>query len=402
MKRLFKITIIFFFIFVTCGFLFNTLYKKFTFQSKKEFFRTETPKRRDIYKTIYANGTLEIKDIIKIGSLVAGTIKKIYVQENDKVKKGQILAIIDNGKEDTSVRIAQSDLNKAKLDFEYLEKNFPRQRKLFEQNQISKDFFEQVSRDYEKAKEDIKGKQAALEKEQIEFNNTRVYAPQDGVIVEVGITEGMKITTDLDATVLFQIATDITKMEATLEIDESDIGHIKIGQKALFTVGTYIDKIFKGIVTDVGYSAKTKNGILSYQATVEVDNTNQILRPGMTVNAKIKVAKAKNCLSISSQAFQINSKILKKISKQLNFKMILIDKEKKKNLEKNHVGSNSIKYVWIVQDQTFKEREIQTNITDDNHFEIKYGLSESDQVLIDLKEDDEMASLYKKMFKGVL
>lgn len=401
MKRLFKVIIIFF-ILITIGFLFKVLYKNFTSQTKKEFFRTETSKKRDIYKTIYANGTLEIKDIIKIGSLVAGTIKKIYVQENNKVKKGQLLATIDNGKEDTSVRIAQSDLNKAKLDFEYLEKNFPRQKRLFEQNQISKDFFEQVYRNYEKTKEDIKGKQAALEKEQIEFNNTKVYAPQDGVIVAVGITEGMKITTDLDATVLFQIATDITKMEATLEIDESDIGHIKIGQKALFTVGTYIDKIFKGIVTNVGYSAKTKNGILSYQATVEVDNTNQILRPGMTVNAKIKVAKAKNCLSISSQAFQINSKILKKISKQINFKMISTGKEKKKNLEKNQVGPNSIKYVWIVQNQTFEEREIQTNITDDNHFEIKSGLSDSDQVLIDLKEDDEMASLYEKMFKGVL
>lgn len=402
MKRLFKVTVIFFFTFITLGFLFNILYKNFTSQTKKEFFRVETPKKRDLYKTIYANGSLEIKDIIKIGSLVAGTIKKIYVQENIKVKKGQLLAIIDNGKEDTSVRIAQSDLNKAKLDVEYLEKNFTRQRKLFKQNQISKDFFEQIYRDYEKAKEEIKSKQAALEKEQIEFNNTKVYAPQDGVIVEVGITEGMKITTDLDATVLFQIATDITKMEATLEIDESDIGHIKIGQKTLFTVGTYIDKIFKGIVTDVGYSAKTKNGILSYQATVEVDNTNQILRPGMTVNAKIKVAKAKNCLSISSQAFQINSKILKKISKQINFKMIPIDKEKKKTFEKNHIGQNSIKYVWVVQDQTFEEREIQTNITDDNHFELKSGLSDSDQVLIDLKEDDEMTSLYEKMFKGVL
>ncbi len=383
-------------------YLTHLAYKKFFIPEKKELYKTEFPQKRNIYQVIYATGKLEIKDNIKIGSLVAGTIKKIFVKENEKVKKGQLLATIDNGKEDTQVRKKEGELKKAKLELEYQNKYYNRQKQLFSQNQISKDFFEQIKRDLEKFKADVKIKKAELEVEQIEFKNTRALAPDDGIIISVGITKGMKITTDLDATVLFEIAKDVTKMEAKLDIDESDIGQIIKGQKVKFTVGTYLDKVFKGLITDVSYSPQFKNGILSYKATVHIDNKDQMLRPGMTINAKINVAKCIDCLAITSQAFQINSKILKKIAKKLKFNFIPIQKNRKKELQKNNKGHYSIKYVWVVQGQSFVEKAIKVNITDDNYFEIKTGMTGNDKVIVDVIEEDEMESLYRKMFKGAL
>lgn len=376
------------------------LYKKLIYQPPRNLFQTETPKKRNIYQQINATGTLEIKDHLKIGSLVAGTIKNIYVKENERVKKDQLLAEIDIGKRNTDVKKAKGELEKTNTELQYQENYFNRQKELYQSNQISKDFFEKVTRDYNALKATKTIKQADLEQKEIEFNNSKIKSPDDGIIVSVGISKGEGVTTDLNATVLFIIAGDITKMEASLDIDESDIGNVKKGQKVEFTVGTYLDRSFKGVITKVSYSPKLKNNILSYKATVDVENVDLALRPGMTLNAKIKVAKCINCLSISSQAFQINSKLLEKIAKKLNYGFQPLEKRRKKSLEKSNNLHYSIKYVWILENKSFVEKAIKINITDDNYFELKLGISESDYVVIDIEEPDEMENLYKKFFKG--
>ena len=378
------------------------IYQKFFTELPKFPYKLEAPKKRNIYQAIRATGTLQIKDNIKIGSLVGGTIKNIYVKENSVVKKGQLLAEIDDGKEDTGVRKAAGILERVKAKLEYETQHYKRQKQLYESKQISKDFFEQITRDYEQAQADVKTFEAELEQTTIEFNNKKIISPSEGIIVSVGITIGMRITTDLDATVLFIIAKDVTQMEALLDIDESDIGQIKKGQKIKFTVGTYLDKVFKGEIADVSYSPKLKNNVLSYKASVIVNDLENLLRPGMTINAKISVAKRQDCLSISSQAFQINKKILKKIAGKLNYGFIPTNEKRKKSVQKSSNNLYPIKYVWILENNNFAEQPIKISITDDNYFEIKAGIDENDKVVVDINEDNEMESLYKKMFKGSL
>ena len=378
------------------------IFNKFIVPPQKKLYKTEYPQKRNIYQVIHATGTLEIKDHIKIGSLVSGTIKEIYVKENELVKKGQLLTEVDNGKADTDVKRAQGDLEAGQAELEYQKQYYNRQKKLFNSGQISKDSFEQTTRDLKKLEGEVKTKIATLEKAKIDFENTKIKSPVDGIIVSIGITKGMRITTDLDATVLFIIAKDITKMEAILDIDESDIGQIKKNQKVKFTVGTYLDRTFKGIIADVSYSPQNKNNILSYKATINIDDPDNFLYPGMTINAKINVAKCINCLSITSQAFQINSEILQKIAKKINFRFTSIDKKRKKSLEKSNQENYSIKYVWVVKDKEFIEKAITVSITDDSYFEIKNGITEDDKVIVDIEEYDEMENLYKSIFKSAL
>jgi HlyD family secretion protein len=324
------------------------------------------------------------------------------VKENDTVKKGQLLALIDNGKENTQVKKSRGELEKAKSELAYQTQYFTRQKKLFEANQISKDLFEQTQRDYEQAKSDIKVKQANLDFDKIEYENTKIKAAADGIIVSIGVTIGQRITTDLDATVLFIIAKDIKKMEAQLDIDESDIGQTQIGQNVTFAVGTYLDKTFHGKIRKISYAPQCKNNILSYKAYMDVNNENLLLRPGMTINAKIKIAKSTNALSISSQAFQINRRLLKTIAYQLKYPYNAISKKQKKQIKQNGKEPYHIKYVWVVENNCFKEKAITTHVTDENYFEIKSGVTAHDKIIIDIQEDDAMEATYKKYFKGAL
>ncbi len=383
-------------------FLTNFFYKKYF---KKEVilpYKTVKLDQRNIQQTIDSTGTLEIKDTLKIGSLIQGTVKKIFVKENDKVSKGQLLALIDNGKDDSDVLRAKGDLQNIEAQLIYQEKYFARQQELFKANQISQDFFEQVIKDLDQLKANKLSAQATLKKYEIEYNNTKITAPEDGIVISVGITEGEAVTVDLDATVLFKIAKDLTKMEAELYIDESEIGLVAKNQEVKFNVSTYPDKTFKGIITDVSFSPVRVGGVLAYKAYLSVENKDMLLRPGMTVNAEIRIAKVKNCLAINSQAFQISHKLIEAIAKTSKYKIEKADKNLIKTLDAKCTKTDCVKSVWVVKDKAFIETPTIIGITDNIYYEIKSGLTEADKIIIDVEETDEMSKLYSKMFESAV
>lgn len=378
------------------------IYKKF-FKSIPELpYKTATLEKKDIHQIINSSGTLEIKDTLKIGSLIVGTVKKILIKENDYVKKGQILAIIDNGKDDSDVLTAKGQLEGTKVQLIYQEKFFARQEELFKANQISQDYFEQVKRDLDQLKANLLSNEGSLKKAEIEYKNTQIIAPEDGIIIAVLVTEGETVTVDLDATVLFKLAKDLTRMEAALNIDESDISQVKKDQKVNFTVSGYPDKNFQGFITDVSFAPKTVNNILSYKASLCVENKNMLLRPGMTVNADIKVAKSKNCLAITSQAFQINTKLIETIAKEIHYKVEKADKNLIKTLETKCEKQDAVKNIWVVKNNKFIEIPIIIGITDDTYYEVKSGITEQEKIIIDIEETDALKKIYSKIYDSAV
>ncbi len=378
------------------------IYKNFFSQIPAPPYKTMLLERKNIYQTINATGTLEIKDTLKIGSLIAGTVKKIIVKENDLVKKGQILAIIDNGKDDTDVQSSLGQVKNLKAKLTYQKKHLVRQKELFKANQISQDFFEQVVKDLEEIEANLITAKARLRKYEIEYNNTKIIAPDDGIVIAIGVTEGEAVTVDLNATVLFKIAKDLTKMEAQLNIDESDIGQIKKNLKVKFSVSAYPDKEFKGLITDVSFAPKKSNGILSYKSSLCVENKNMLLRPGMTINAEIKVAKSKNCLTVSTQAFQISNKLIETIAKKLNFKIKKANKNLIKTMQAQCEKEDTVKTIWITKNNSFVEIPIIIGITDDSYYEVKTNLAENTQVIVDIEETDELKKIYSKIYDSAI
>jgi len=379
-----------------------TFYKKVFRKQVNLPFVTQKPERRTIAKSIEATGKISISEKIKIGSLVTGIIKNLYIDENKSVKKGQLLAQIDTGKDDADVRQARGALQKTGASLTYQKQYFLRQKALYESNQLARDEFEKISRDYTKAQADCIFAKAAYDKAKQEFDNTKIYAPQDGIVINVGISQGERVTTDLDATVLFEIAKDITKMEATLEIDESDVGLVKAGQKVSFTIDTFPNKFFKTKIEQISYSPKKKNGNLFYKAIIRVDNSELSLRPGLSINAKISIAKSKNTLVIPSQAFMISSSVLREIAKSINYSFLKTDQKEIKKQRK--ILGERIRTVWIAHKNgvggSFVEKIIKTNITDDIYFEVVSGITEQDEIVIDIEETSHMEAVLKKAFRS--
>lgn len=375
-------------------------YKKIFHKEEKLPYTTQRPSRRTIKKIIDTTGKIAIADKNKIGSFVTGILKKRYVEENDVVKKGQLLAIIDTGKSDTDVRYAQGALEKRTAEYHYQQRYYERQKILYEAGQLALNEFEKVERDFFTTKGDYISAQATLDKYKEEYGNTRIYAPDDGVIIRVGVAEGERVTTDLDATILFEIAKDITKMEGSLEIDESDVGHIKIGQEVEFTIDTFPNKVFRTTISDISYSPKKSNGTLYYKATVIIDNKEKLLRPGLSLEAKVFVATSEEALALPGSAFMISGKILKVIADKLGYSHHPI--EEHEISQKIKETDTAIQTVWVVQangePNTFVEKIVTTDLTDDIHFEVISGIAEDDDVIIQVEEANYMDEIMKKYF----
>ncbi|MEI7580298.1 MAG: efflux RND transporter periplasmic adaptor subunit [bacterium] len=363
-------------------------------------FTTDVVVQKTIRHTVHTTGILKIKDSIRVGSLVAGLIKEIFVEENDVVKKGQLLALIDHGRSDTSIREAEGKLLQAQSLHTYTSALFAREKELFAEGLRSAQEFESITHQYNTSAGNLMIAQAQRDATTLEFENTHIRAPEDGIIIAIGIKKGVRITTDLDATVLFEIAKDITKMEAELNLEESAAGHIKRGQKVVFSVDNHPHKTFKTTIRSVSYAPyKTSTGLV-YRATVDIDNKAELLRPGMTLHATIKVAKKKNIPAIQQSSLYVDPAALTTHAKKLNYQLNPLPP----TLKKAHTNdqTRTIKYVWVLEGTTVAEKPVETGIYDDQFIEITQGLEQAKHYICDVCDPNLMDAHYKKIFKGAL
>lgn len=370
-----------------------------TTPAQKKAFTTSQPTRTTIRQVINTTGVLTIKDSSRIGSLVAGTVQEILVKENDWVKKGQLLAVLDNGKSDTTVRMAQGRLEQAEAEYEYAAGVYERESALFKSGHRSEQDIAQHKRAMQVAHGNLTASQATLDAAQIEYDNTRITSPDDGLVMAVGIRKGYKVTTDLNATVLFEIARNMKRMEAEVEIDESDVIHVQKGQKVSFTVDSYDQRTFKAHIVDISYAPVRKSNGLSYTARIEVDNSSKLLRPGMTIHAKIKVGKAKDALGVDTQAFYLDEDAVIGVGRSQGLEVKPLPSAEKKAQSKEH---KTIRYLWVYQDGSFVERPIITGAQDNRFIEAQDGLEEVDNYLIDVEQAGGLDAHYKKMFQRAL
>ncbi len=343
------------------------------FSTAKELFTTLSSRERTIHHDITALGALRFKDAIKIGSLVSGTVRSIHVRENQKIKKGALLAEIDNGNEDKRVRETEGLLENAQAQLVYQKAFFARQQALHESGQLSQDEFEKEKMTYQQAKAAVKRFQGLHDFRVIEFKNTRITAPHDGIITSIPVTLGERITTDLDATVLVHLAPDITKMEAGVLVDESDIGFIKKGLKVHLHLESYRDRVFTGVIEDVSNIPKKKASSVFFKVIVAIENKERLLRPGMSVRAKIVIRHVEKAISIPGAVFQIQKKQVQKVAQKLGFSFHeLAEKEKQRYT------------AWIVEENAFREVSVNVGINDGLFYQVIQGIQHGDQLIDDV------------------
>lgn len=367
-------------------------------KEEKQWFTTEKPTKRTIAQIIRSTGYLEAEDLLKIGSIVPGIVKKLLVEENETVKKGTLLAIIDDGKDDTDVRQTEGQLKLAQQELVYATAYYNRQKIMFEAGQLAKDMFEKITRDYTNAKALVTVRQAQHDQAKLIFSNKKILAPEDGIIIQKVSTEGETVTLSSPATIIYTLAKDISKMKVKLEVDENRIGEVKKGQTAILTFDTYPYKKFSGVIEDLSNAPIKKQTAVSYHVSFMIDNSEFLLRPGMTVNARITVSEKEQVLTIPGYVLAMNTIILEEIARITGHTMQPLSREQRKTFE----TKGSFKTVWVVKDKAFVEKPVELGINDNAFFEVISGLSGDEQIISDVQEPDSMQQLYSKIFgKGL-
>lgn len=366
----------------------------------EELYEIETPSKKEVKQVISATGTLKLKDRIKVGSMVTGKIKHLYVEENDFVEEGQLLAEIDTGLGDTEVREAQGAYEKALAELEYQEATFKRKQQLFQEQFLSDADLQEAKRNYLTTLADVKALKASYDKHLMSFKNHQLYAPASGIVLHLDVARGEKVSSDLEGGALLSLAPDVKQIEAELEISEKDIGQLQKGQKVQMIVDTYPNRIFESTIHNISFIAKENESDKDcvYQAKAYIDNPHLLLRPGMSVNATIDVASVDSALTVTTRPFLIKQEHLQPLSGLLKLPIQSLSKEEKQALVKSHADGN-IQFIWAMCENCLKEIPVEVGITDHLSFEVKSGLKGDEKLIVDVMEDDEMQKVYETFYR---
>ena len=280
----------------------------------------------DIADLVEASGPINPVNTTQVGALVSGEILKIYVDYNSEVKKGDLMAVIDQTQILASLEEARASLSSAKESlasatkaYELAKLNYQRYQELYKKEYVSKVSLEEYELAYVNAKSSLNAAKASVVRAQSNvdtaeknLSNTQIVSPIDGVVLTRKVSEGQTITAGFSTPELFVVAQDMTKMQIEAKVSEADIVKIQPGQKATFTLDGYVGEKFNGTVrqvrtnyVDTSSSSNSTNGT-SYTVIVDVDNSDLRLKPGMTATLTIYTQDKKGVLLVPNEALRFS------------------------------------------------------------------------------------------------
>jgi HlyD family secretion protein len=348
--------------------------------SRNQRYVTQKADRGDIRSTVSATGTVNAVTTVSVGTQVSGTIKQLFVDFNSPVKKGQLLAQIDPASIEAQVAQASANLSLARANLEKSRVavrdtliNFKRNKVLYGKDFISKSDLDTSETNYLSAIAQVKASeaqvaqaQAALNLAQTNFRNTQIISPVNGIVISRSVDVGQTVAASFQTPTLFTIAQDLTKMQIDANIDEADIGRIKMNQPVSFTVDAYPEMIFQGNVSEIRNAPITVQNVVTYAVIVKVDNPGLKLKPGMTANVSIVIDDKKDILRIPNAALRVK----------------ITDKDLKKDSPK---GAG----VWILEKKEPKRIPLKLGISDNQFTEVVSGyLNENHQIIVEVKTND--------------
>ena len=336
--------------------------------SLEERYKTQALEMGDIIQTVSANGTLNPVVLVNVGTQVSGTVKKLYVDFNDRVNKGQILAELDPALFQAQVSQSEANVSNAQASLELALANETRMRELFKQDYVSRQELDQSVQALKSARAQLALARAQLQKDRTNFDYSVIRSPVSGVVVSRVIDIGQTVAASFQTPTLFTIAQDLSKMQIDSSFAEADVGNIRVGQAVRFTVDAFPNRTFQGEVKQRRLNPTTLQNVVTYDVVVAVDNPEQILMPGMTAYVNITIAQRKNALLVPNTA--------------LRFKPVDAAPKKREPRSKEENKKAQGGTVYILENNKLKPVRISTGITDNKFTEIVSGdLKAGDQVV---------------------
>ena len=284
-------------------------------------YQTQTLALGSLSVVVTATGNLEPTNQVDVGSEVSGTVIAVNADYNDRVEIGQILATLDTSKLEAqvlagkaSVAVAQASLLQSEATQEEAEFELQRLQQVYELSEgrmpsqsdldAARAAVKRAQADVASSKATIAQAQASLELDQTNLDKAIIRSPISGVVLSREVDSGQTVAASLEAPVLFTLAENLAQMQLHVDVDEADVGLVKAGQKAFFTVDAYSDKSFPAMIEQVRYGAEEVDGVITYKTILNVDNSDLLLRPGMTATADITVQEVNDALLIPSAALR--------------------------------------------------------------------------------------------------
>lgn len=357
-------------------------------------YKTARIERGTIVSTVAATGNLSAVTTVQVGTQVSGTIQKLYVDYNSRVKKGQAIAEIDPSLFKAAVEQAQgnylnaeANLQRAKVSLDDAERTMKRNKKLLADGIISQGDYDAAETAWQAAKAALKAAEGTLAQtrgslmqSRTNLNYSVIRSPVDGVVISRAVDVGQTVAASFQTPTLFTIAKDLTKMQIEVSVDEADISRVKLDQQASFTVDAYPEQSFNGRVVQIRSAPIISQNVVTYVVVVNVDNSDLKLKPGMTANVSVEVARRDDVLKLPPSALRFKPKSRGEEPKAKRLAGAPREEGGKPGGRKGGNGQQ----VYVLKENKPVAVPIKTGIANNSSIElVESTLQEGDEVIVD-------------------
>lgn len=361
-------------------------YYWFAGSTPKTTYVTEPATRSDITTIVTATGTVEPTRQVDVSSELSGIIRRVLVDYNSTVKTGDVLAELDNEKLKATVDnsraklvVARAQVDQAKVTVEEVRLVYERKKKLLTTRVGSQQEYETASAIYDRARAnlaaaeaDVGAAAAQLALDETNLRKTKILSPINGVVLSRNIDPGQTVASSFQAPVLFAIAEDLREMEVQIDVDEADVGMVRAGQQATFTVDAYSDRKFRATIRELRYGSETVQGVITYKAVLDTENPDLLLRPGMTATAEITVNELKDALSVPNTALRFSPPV-QEAEDSGSFLSKLLPRMPRFRAASPNISDRGRHAVWILRDGVPTAVPVATGATDGQRTAILEG-----------------------------
>jgi len=360
-------------------------------------YTTQAAKRGDLAVVVTATGSVQPTDQVDISSELSGTVRKVNVTYNSAVKAGDVLLELDTSKQEADVQSARAQLASAKANVLKAEAeaasakiSFDRLTALVANRISSQQDLDAARYAYESAvatkdinQAAILSAEASLRLAEVNLGKLTIVSPIDGIVLTREVDPGATVASSLNAPVLFTIAGDLKRMELQVSVDEADVGQVKDGQPARFSVDAYPERSFPATIETVRFASETVSNVVTYKAILTVDNADLLLRPGMTATSDITVQSVKDALLVPNAALRYSPAATARQRGNV-LSRLFSPPRPSRNRNRGEQAANNTRTVWVLRNGEAQRVPVETGPTDGQFTVLKSGeIRDGDELVTD-------------------
>lgn len=352
---------------------------------------THVARQGTIETTITATGEIQPVNKVTVGTQVSGIVERLYVDYNSEVVKGQLLAELDKSTLQEQVKQSQANYSTAQSSLQLSQKAFDRTKNLYEKKAATQEEYDQAENTLMQARNQMVSAKSNYDNALTNLKYAEIYSPINGVVINKEVEEGQTVAASFSTPTLFTIANDLTQMQVEADVDEADIGQVKVGQAVRFTVDAFPRDTFGGTVRQIRLEPTVTNNVVTYTVIIDAPNPDNKLYPGMTANVNI-IVRSETGILIPYEALYYH--IEEEQLQWLRDEGYTFDRPNTPSADAStpKTGMKPSDNIWIMAGKVLKQVSIEKGLDDGANCIVHSALTEGDSILIAVERVKESKS----------